>query len=112
RYAAAGKPLPQTTWSFVGKPDTLGIQVSVDRPTHGTLIWSAHSPTLDFREARWTSRECARAGEGYACSVARDKRGYTAVFAETSFQDEGALPFSTTTTVCIASPGVSEALAC
>ena len=112
RYAAAGKPLPQTTWSFSGRPDTLGIQVRVDRHTDGTLIWSAHSPTLDFREARWTSRKCAKTNGGYACSVTRVKDGYMAVFAETSFQDKGALPFSTTTTMCIASSKVSEALGC
>jgi hypothetical protein len=73
RYAAAGKLLPQTTWSFSGRPDTLGIQVRVDRHTDGTLIWSAHSPTLDFREARWTSRKCAKTNGGYACSVKRDR---------------------------------------
>ena len=112
RYATAGKSLPQTAWSFSSSPDTLGIQVRPDRPTDGTLIWSAHSPTLDFREARWTSSKCAKANSGYACSVTRDKNGYTAVFAETSFQDEAALPFSTTTTMCIASPRVTEALGC
>jgi hypothetical protein len=72
RYAAAGKPLPQTAWSFSGRPDTLGIQVRADRPTDGTLIWSAHSPTLDFREARWTSSKCAKTNGGYACSVKRE----------------------------------------
>jgi hypothetical protein len=44
--------------------------------------------------------------------VTRAKDGYMAVFAETSFQDEGAPPFSTTTTLCIASPRVNEALDC
>jgi PhoPQ-activated pathogenicity-related protein len=112
RYAAAGKPLPQTAWSFSGRPDTLGIHVTADRPTGGTLIWSAHSPTLDFREARSTSSKCAKTYGAYTCSVTRAKDGYMAVFAETSFQDEGAPPFSTTTTLCIASPRVNEALDC
>ena len=112
RYAAAGKPLPQTTWSFSGKMDALGIQVRADRPTDGTLIWSARSPTLDFRDARWTSSKCAKTKGGYMCSVSRDKDGYMAVFAETLFWDEGALPFSTTTTMCIASSKLSEALSC
>ena len=34
---------------------------------------------------------------------------FTAAFAETSFQDEGRLPFSTTTTICIAGPKGSNA---
>jgi hypothetical protein len=44
--------------------------------------------------------------------VTRAKDGYMAVFAETSFQDEGAPPFSTTTTLCIARPTMTEALGC
>ena len=37
---------------------------------------------------------------------------FMAMFAETLFWDEGALPFSATTTMCIAGPGVNEALGC
>jgi len=102
RYAAAGKPMPDTTWTFGSGPGEVNVQVRPDREARKVLVWSAQSPTQDFREAKWTARQCAKGGEGYACSAERGAQGYTAVFAETSFQDEGALPFSTTTTVCIA----------
>jgi hypothetical protein len=72
-------------------------------------VWSAQSPTKDFREAKWTARQCTQGDSGYACSAARAAEGYTAVFAETSFQDEGKLAFSTTTTVCVAGAKGSEA---
>lgn len=112
RYAASGKSLPRTTWSFSFAPDTLKIQIKTERPPQRVLIWSARSPTRDFREARWTSRECAKTGDDYTCSAVRGDQGQTAVFAETSFQDEGNPPFSTTTTVCIAGPTANETLAC
>jgi PhoPQ-activated pathogenicity-related protein len=109
RYAAAGKPMPETAWTFASAADELKIQVKADREARRVLVWSAQSPTHDFREARWTARQCTKAADGYACSATRGTDGYTAVFAETSFQDEGKLPFSTTTTICIAGPSNSKA---
>jgi len=104
RYAAAAKPMPNTTWTFASAPGELRVQVKADREARKVLVWSAQSPTQDFRDAKWTARQCMKGSEGYACSAERGPEGYTAVFAETSFQDEGTLPFSTTTTVCIAGP--------
>jgi PhoPQ-activated pathogenicity-related protein len=112
RYAAAGKPLPSTTWSFASAKDVLTIEVKSDRPTQGVLIWNARSPTRDFRDAHWTSRECARTDDGHACSADRADQGYTAAFAETLFRDEGNPAFSTTTTVCLTGPKASEAPDC
>ncbi len=109
RYAAAGKPLPETTWTFASSPDQVKVQVKADREARKVLVWSAQSPTQDFRDAQWTARQCTKAAEAYACSAARGQNAYTAVFAETSFQDEGKLPFSTTTTVCIAGPSGGNA---
>lgn len=101
RYAAAGKQLPRTTWSFASKPGELTLAVKAERPTEHVLLWTARSPTKDFRDAQWSSAECAKAGDGYGCSMKRSETGYAAAFAETAFRDEGSPPFSTTTTVCI-----------
>ena len=94
--------MPETTWSFGSTPGELKVQVKADREARKVLVWSAQSPTKDFREAKWTARQCAKESEGYSCVAERAAEGYTAAFAETSFQDEGALPFSTSTTICIA----------
>jgi PhoPQ-activated pathogenicity-related protein len=110
RYAAEGKPMPETTWSFASTPAELKVQVKADREARKVLVWSAQSPTQDFRQAHWTGRQCTKEADGYACSATRGPDGYTAVFAETSFQDEGKLPFSTTTTICIAGPKGSNAV--
>jgi PhoPQ-activated pathogenicity-related protein len=108
RYAASGKVLPRTSWSFVSTPEAIGIDVTADRAVRRVLIWSARSPTRDFRDARWTARPCSKKGAVYGCSTVRAQQGYTAAFAETSFQDPGAPLFSTTTTVCIAGAGNME----
>ena len=113
RYAALGKPLPSTTWSFAISPRTLDVQVKPDRPVRGVLIWSARSDTLDFRDAHWLSRECTQKKDSsYACSSARGEKGYTAAFAETAFSDGDDLSFSTSTTVCIAGPDKGERPTC
>ncbi len=112
RYAALGKPLPSTTWSFATSPRTLDIQVKTDRPVRRVLIWSARSDTLDFRDAHWSSRECTQTKGSYACSWARGEKGYTAAFAETAFSDGDDLSFTTSTTVCIAGPDKSQTPAC
>lgn len=112
RYAAAGESLPRTTWSFASASDVLSIEIKSDRRPQRVLIWSARSPTRDFRDAHWRSRRCVRAAIGHACSADREDQEYTAVFAETSFRDKGTPTFSTTTTVCIAGPKASEAPDC
>ena len=112
RYAAAGKRLPSTTWSFVPRSNALTIQVKADRPAERVLVWSAYSLTKDFREARWVARKCSRTGNRYVCSAERRAQGYTAAFGETMFREKGSPAFSTTTTVCIAGPKGSAPADC
>jgi PhoPQ-activated pathogenicity-related protein len=101
RYAAMGKSLPRTRWTFASTDDALEVRVNADRPVARVLVWSAESATKDFREARWTSRRCSKRSGGHLCRTERGDMQYTAVFAETSFKDENGPRFSTTTTVCI-----------
>jgi PhoPQ-activated pathogenicity-related protein len=109
RYAAAQKPLPASEWSFETTPKSMNIRVSAERAVDRVLIWSARNASRDFREARWSSDPCAKKDNGYACSTQRAASGYTAAYAELSFRDEGQLPFSTTTTVCVlAAPGAEQ----
>jgi PhoPQ-activated pathogenicity-related protein len=112
RYAASGRPLPSTTWSFAASPRALDIRVKTDRPASHVLIWSARSDSPDFRDAHWSSGECTQTNGSYVCSSARGERGYTAVFAETAFSDGDELSFSTSTTVCIAGPDKSQTPPC
>jgi PhoPQ-activated pathogenicity-related protein len=101
RYTSRGETLPQLTWDFDGSNETLSVAVRTDRSPRQVVFWSARSPTRDFRDARWRSHACKRDGERYACTVKRASDGYTAAFAEASFEDPGAPSFSLTTTVCL-----------
>lgn len=112
RYAATGKTLPKTTWAFATTKDALTIQVKPERDTQRVLIWSARSASKDFRDSPWTSQECVKAKDGYACSAERGKEGNTAAYAETSFKDEGGPVFSTSTTVCITAANATDAQGC
>jgi PhoPQ-activated pathogenicity-related protein len=112
RHAAAGKPMPQTNWSFATAENALTIKVKTDRPTQRVLVWSASSPTRDFRNSLWESQECSPTKDGHACSAVRGKDVYSAAFAETSFKEEGAPAFSTTTSVCITTPNATDAKGC
>lgn len=100
-HAATGTTLPVTTWSFASNGKALTLQVKPERPAQRVLLWSARSPTRDFRDAHWSSTRCAKSGGGYGCSATRGNRGFLAVFAETHFREKGGPTFSTTTTVCL-----------
>jgi PhoPQ-activated pathogenicity-related protein len=112
RYAAAGRPLPRTAWSIAIRDRDLVVTVQPERPPRRVLVWSAHSPTRDFRDAHWSSRPCEKTRDGYVCSARRGDHGYGAVFAETSFRDPGSPVFSTTTTVCLVGSDEHEASGC
>jgi len=112
RYAAAGRPLPRTTWSIAARDGNLVVTLQPDRPARRVLVWSARSSTRDFRDAHWSSRPCEKTRDGYVCSARRGERGYDAVFAETAFRDSGSPVFSTTTTVCMVGSEEDDAPKC
>jgi PhoPQ-activated pathogenicity-related protein len=104
RHAARGDPLPQLSWRVAPASHELALEVKADRPPRRVVMWSAHSPSRDFREAHWVSRRCTRSRDAYVCDAARATQGYTAVFAEASFKDTREVAFSLSTTVCMAGP--------
>jgi len=102
RYSAGDTQLPAVSWTYAVKPDRLNVDVQSDRVPRRAQVWTASSPTRDFREARWTSHRCKRNGQAFACSVARSADGYTAIYAELWFEDRGYPKFPLATVVCIA----------
>lgn len=109
RYARDNKPMPKLTWNSRAGSQDLTITVSSDRPVRDVRVWSAHSDTRDFRSARWQSRRCALTHGEYVCRSSRGKQGYSAAFAEAVYRDDGALPFSQSTMVCLAGPPSASA---
>jgi PhoPQ-activated pathogenicity-related protein len=108
RYSSSARSLPKLSWTSAAAR-SLTFVVDADRRPTRVSIWSARSPSRDFRDAHWTSRACRRTREGYTCVAERAKRGYTAAFTEAAFADKHAPTFSLSTTVCIAGPDISAA---
>ncbi|HEX7011394.1 MAG TPA: PhoPQ-activated protein PqaA family protein [Steroidobacteraceae bacterium] len=102
RYSTNGQRLPRLEWTFARASDDLVVKVSTDRPARLVRIWSAHSSDRDFRDAHWRSRRCSRKGDEHVCMAPAGQREYVAWFAEASFRDDHELPFSLSTTVCLA----------
>ena len=49
--------MPKTEWTFTSEPTEVKIQVKADREARKVLVWSAQSPTKDFREAKSRLRQ-------------------------------------------------------
>ena len=73
RYAAAGKPFPRRPGHSLADPTRSVFRSEpIDAPTGRS--WSAQSPTLDFREARWTPASVRRRTAATRARCARQGR--------------------------------------
>lgn len=103
RRVAAGKPMPNVEWSWEGEPGASRLTLSSDPPAGSASLWTAESPTNDFREAKWTERSMTKRGERYETEVGpKDPATRVAAFGELRFVDrtiEPPVTFSLTTTV-------------
>lgn len=77
---------PQMTWRLKGDRGA-SVTVSADRPAKRALLWTAHSSTRDFRQAKWSNRSLALEAKGTRASaaVATPTNGFTAFMAEMTF---------------------------
>lgn len=106
RHSARGRPLPELSWHFDATSAALALTVRPGRAARAVRVWSAHSPTRDFRAARWSSQPCRRSRDGgYSCRTPRRAGSFTASYAEVSFRERGEPAFSLSTPVCIAGAG-------
>ena len=58
QMVADRQPLPRMTWEF--KPDgsnSVALAVCLSQPAKGFRLWTATSPSRDFRKAQWSSVE-------------------------------------------------------
>jgi len=101
RYAARGATLPAMEWKFTPAERETSIDLHADPRPGSVRLWLANSDSRDFREARWTSQPCRRRGGAWICKAAAAGNGLTAYFAEATWRERGAPPYSLSTTVCI-----------
>jgi len=97
-----GSKLPQFTWAF---QDDGSIRVKNQDKPSAVKMWQATNPKArDFRMdsigAAWTSTDLKDEGGGvYIAKVEKPENGWTAFFAELTFENGTSAPFKFTTQV-------------
>jgi PhoPQ-activated pathogenicity-related protein len=105
QQTAGGKQLPQLSWKYENGDGKLRLRVSsVEKPSK-VQAWVASSPTRDFRNAEWTTREVQVNGEGYSYDLPLPEKGYRAVFGEAVYENGDAPSLYLSTNVRIVAPG-------
>lgn len=103
RRVASSAPLPNVEWAWEDAADGSKLVLSSDPPAASAALWTATSPTNDFREAKWSERALTGRDGRYEATVAgQDSAERTAAFGELRFVDRTTDPpvtFSLTTTV-------------
>lgn len=96
RACSEKKTLPPLTWNYRETPAGLQLTIRARAPQR-VSVWTATSPTTDFRDARWTEQPLAARGGRYSFTLARPTEGYAAVFGEARVRHgEFRFPLSTT----------------
>jgi PhoPQ-activated pathogenicity-related protein len=105
--ASGKRKLPQLSWQLSDGPGHLTLQVTSDVEPSKVSAWVAHSPSRDFREAKWLSYPTQRRGEVYHYRLSSPPEGYAAIFGEAVYQGD-ALPYYLSTTVKIIAAPAAE----
>jgi len=86
RHVAGIEPLPPVAWSFAddGHGGAECVVRCVAEPERVTL-WTATSPSRDFRRARWSSEPVAAGGAEWRVPLPVPAEGFAAGFVELEF---------------------------
>jgi PhoPQ-activated pathogenicity-related protein len=78
--------LPGLEWQMNGN-DSGSISASCDRPAKQARLWTAFSPTRDFRDAKWTSQPLDMTSGNTKAAAAEKKpeTGYSAMMIQVTF---------------------------
>jgi len=102
--ATAGElPFPKLSWKFDDAEDGVRLAASSDQEPRRVLLWTASSPTKDFRPAKWMSEELEATEAGYSHTQAQPEEGYAAFFMEFAY-DAGGRDFPVSTQLRIVGP--------
>ncbi|MFO7946699.1 MAG: PhoPQ-activated protein PqaA family protein [Armatimonadota bacterium] len=97
-------PTPEITWDFE-EGEALQLQISADPAPSKVQVWTAHSATRDFREAKWTSSDATAAEDGWSGQLDYPDEGYAAVFGEIVYDINGRPAYLSTAVKIIGPPG-------
>lgn len=104
RATARDETLPTITWEFTGSGSDRVLEMTTETPARRAWLWTATSPTNDFRKAKWTRHAVEGDGQHYRIPVpdVSSEQTRQAIFGELQFVDEESaspLTYSLTTIV-------------
>jgi PhoPQ-activated pathogenicity-related protein len=99
RSVMTGKPLPKLTWSFNDVDAGTKLHITSDTPVSKAQLWMATAPTMDFRDAKWTTTEDTPGGKDFSLNLPPKSGVNSAYFAELIFHEGTDDQFSLSTNV-------------
>ena len=94
RLNAAQTPLPQLEWSFRRTGNQRSVKIRSSLTPDQTLLWSAQSEDLDFRDESWSSRPLNQLEDGaWEGMVTAADSKHVAMYVEMQFNVDG-VPYS------------------
>lgn len=94
--------LPKLDFQWT-KPSALQLTLRSDQTPARVLAWSASTPTRDFRDAHWSSRELTIQDGSWHLPLPAPAQGFVAAFAEAEYDLDGHPVFLSTTLRIVAS---------
>lgn len=104
RYQISGKSLPKIQWKHEGDNGTLRLSAESDSHPKAARLWVAHSPTRDFRDAKWKEQTAVVEANKIRGEVSCPKEGYCAFYAELDYEIDG-VPFNLSTQIRVEGHG-------
>lgn len=89
QHCAEGKSCPSIDWKHETAGDVYRLKVnSTPIPTQ-VRLWTAESPTKDFREAKWRSQPVKETSGSFVGEVPKPQSGHVALYGEVFFKAYG-----------------------
>ena len=99
RAVADGRSLPSVGSKVTQEKGVILLAITADTSARGARMWTARSPTRDFRSARWEASYIPPTGPGgrsFEGTVIRPEKGFVALIGEVDF-GTGDRPFQLST---------------
>jgi PhoPQ-activated pathogenicity-related protein len=98
KRVAADQPMPAFGWKHDDHAEGYRLTVTGEDLPRSARLWTAHSESLDFRDARWIPRRLRNLDGTITAEVPKPRSGHVAFYATLYFRD-GSLRYSLSTQV-------------
>ncbi len=89
RFIASGQTLPRLSWQHTVEDGRPQITIQAEPAPKSAQLWTASSPTRDFREAEWHAAPVAGDHGDFTGEVAAPEEGFVALFGEVQYEIDG-----------------------